>query len=774
MPKVPLRPKSFVLRPLIAALGALASAAVAQESTDPFEARFKQHATFQIRFKVPEKGGEIHLYTKHQRFVQDVSWDGDEDVLIEYQDLKMTADQGHYDFPTKTATLTGHVIVDQGPTRLSGSRAVIQVETKTGSIEDATADLAPTYHIVAKRIDKIGEATYRVHDGVFTSCDLPRPEWSFHMAQATVTLDDYAYMKSVSFRAGPLPILYTPYLVWPTKENRASGLLVPGVGYSGRRGGYLGLTYYWVTGRATDVTAKVDLYSKGSFGLGTEFRWTPTLESAGVFRGYAIRDKQATVCVKVSEAPPGSNSCSLPDGSLGVYATATKNRWKFRLDHIAEDLPYGFRGVVSLRDYSDNQFLRDYERNFGVASSSQNLSAAFLSKNFGDDSVNLRLERNETLFTPSILQERIPTLEFFRRTSRVGATPLYLALEASLSGLFINRGASLPHGTYGRADLHPTLSLPLKGIPWLSVTARAGGRWTGYTNSTDDSQTCFTGSTVERTYGEASVSLVGPSFTRIYDGSIGPYGKFKHVIEPRVDYTYVSNVSDPARLPVYDEIDTKLGQNQVHYALVNRLLGRPADPKQGAASEIASLEIGQTYNFTLPQTTIATTAAFPALGNAGPVEATLRLTPASLFQFDGRVAYDTHVDAVTGTSITASVNWKASFVNLTWFESRAVVNTTPGEITLAPPSDQIRTAAGLDIAKWLRVDTQLNYDAHNRTMLEDRSLLTFVAKCFTVFVEVRELRVPPSPRREYRLVVNLKDIGTLLDVNGSLDRLFGQ
>ena len=757
-------------------LTVLPAALFAQEpSSDPFEARFRQRSTFQIKFKVPEKGGEVHLYTKHQQYVQDVSWDGSEDVLIEYQDLKITADKGHYDFPTKTATLTGHVVVDQGPTRLAGSRAVIQLEAKTGSIEDATADLAPAYHIVAKTIEKIGETTYRVYDGIFTSCDLPRPEWSFHMAQATVTLDDYAHMKGVSFRAGPLPVFYTPYFVWPTKENRASGFLVPGVGYSGQRGAYVGLTYYWVTGRSTDVTANVDLYSKGSFGLGTEFRWTPTPESAGVFRGYAIHDRQATVCVDVSDAPPGSNSsCVLPNGTPGVYATQTRNRWKFRLDHVAEDLPYGFRGVVSINDYSDDQFLRDYERNFGVATSSQILSSAFLSKNFGDDSLNLRFERNETLFTPSILQERLPTVEFFRRTSRLGATPLYLALEASLSGLFINRGSNLPHGTYGRADLHPTLSLPWKGIPWLSLTARAGGRWTGYTNSTDDLETHFTGEAAERVVGEASVSLVGPSFTRIYDGSLGPYGKFKHVIEPRVDYTYVSNVPDPARFPVYDDIDTKLGTNQVHYALVNRLLARPADLKQGSATEIASLEIGQTYNVTPQQTTISATATVPTLGKASPVEAILRLTPGSLFQFDGRVDYDTHVDTVTAASVTASVSWKASFVNLTWFESRAVLSSPPGPITLSPPSDQVRAAAGLDIAKWLRVDTQLNYDAHNHVMLEDRSLLTFVAKCFTVFVEVRELRVPPSPRREYRLVVNLKDVGTLLDVNGSLDRLFGQ
>jgi LPS-assembly protein len=747
---------------------------LAQQSSDPFESRFRERPNFQIRFRVPEKGGEVRLTTKKPvQYVQDVSWDGSEEVTIEYQDVKITADVGHYDFPTKTATLTGHVVIDQGPTRLSGSRAVFHLDTKTGTIEDSTADLAPAYHIVARAIDKIGEATYRVHDGIFTSCDLPKPEWSFHMSEATVTLDDYARMKNVSFRAGPVPILYLPYLIWPTKENRASGFLVPGVGYTSERGGYLGLTYYWVTGRSTDVTVSTDFYTKGSVGFGTEFRWMPSLESAGVFRGYFIHDKQATVCVKVSEAPPGSTTfCTLPDGTLGLFTTRTENRWKYRLDHVAEDLPWDFRGVISARDYSDREFLNDFERNFNYSSARQIFSTAFLSRNVGDDSVNLRFERSETFFSQTVLQERIPSLEYLRRTSQLGPSPLYLALEASMSGLFVNRGPNLPHGTYGRFDAHPTLSLPWKGIPWLSLTARAGGRLTEYTDSTDDLQTHFTGQSARRSYGEASLSLVGPSFMRIYDWDVGPYGKFKHVIEPRVDYTYVSNVSDPARIPVYDEVDTALGQNQVRYAIVNRLLARPADPQKGTATEIASLEIDQTYAFTPAQTTIAT--AVPTIGKAGPVEAILRLNSSGLLVFDGRVDYDTHVDTVTSASVTSAINWKQNFVNFTWFESRAVLDATPGHISLAPPSDQVRFGLGLDLWRGFRVDSQLNYDIRNKSMLEDRSLLTYRASCFTIYLEVRNLRVPPTPVHEYRIVVNLKDIGTLLDVNGSLDRIFGQ
>ena len=177
------------------------------------------------------------------------------------------------------------------------------------------------------------------------------------------------------------------------------------------------------------------------------------------------------------------------------------------------------------------------------------------------------MERSQSFFGTTVLQERLPSLEFFRRTSRIGDSPLFLSLESSLSYFYINRGTGLPRGTYGRGDFHPDFSLPWKRIPWLSVTAKLGARWTGYTDSTDEAQTHFVGESFSRRYGEAGLSIVGPSFSRIFDAEIGGFSKFKHVIEPRIDYTYVSDVFDPARLPTYGEIDLALGQNQVRYAI---------------------------------------------------------------------------------------------------------------------------------------------------------------------------------------------------------------
>src|SRR5262249_30964317 len=324
--------------------------------------------------------------------------------------------------------------------------------------------------------------------------------------------------------------------------NRASGCLVPGLGYSNQRGGFLGLNYYWVTGRSTDLTTQLDVFADGTVGLGEEARWRPTAESAGIFQGFVVHDRDATECVPLSQAPPngGNRPCTMPHRTLGVYTTGVETRWKLALDQVADDLPYDVRGVMSIRAYSDEEYLQDWEKSFSLNSAKQIPSFAYLTRNFGADSVNLRFERNETFYAATVIQERLPSLEFFHRTAPIGDSGFFLALQSSLSGLYLNKGTGLLHGMYGRFDLNPVVSFPVKEIPWLSILAQAGGRITEYTDSTDAGQTTFTGDSTLRTYATAGLSLVGPSFSRIYDVDIGPWTKLKHLIQPRVDYTYIS------------------------------------------------------------------------------------------------------------------------------------------------------------------------------------------------------------------------------------------
>jgi lipopolysaccharide assembly outer membrane protein LptD (OstA) len=94
----------------------------------------------------PKKGGEIKWTVapnNHVEFVREDFAVLEPDVTIEYEDIKLKADKATINFRTKDVTVQGHVILDQGTTRLGGSEAVFNLATYTGTFFIATGSMEP-------------------------------------------------------------------------------------------------------------------------------------------------------------------------------------------------------------------------------------------------------------------------------------------------------------------------------------------------------------------------------------------------------------------------------------------------------------------------------------------------------------------------------------------------------------------------------------------------------------------------------------------------------
>jgi hypothetical protein len=206
----------------------------------------------------------------------------------------------------------------------------------------------------------------------------------------------------------------------------------------------------------------------------------------------------------------------------------------------------------------------------------------------------------------------------------------------------------------------------------------------------------------------------------------------------------------------------------VRYGLVQRLLGKGA---QGSARELASLEIAQTYSFRLPGEGTSAGAS-PLAARLGTLDTTLRAIAGAGLNLDARASWDTRANQLVATSLTA--NWTAgdAAVAVSLFQSNPVVpKPSPGVDVPSARSSQVRFFGGAPIVRrLLRIDLQANYDITNGKMLESRTLLTFERSCYKVLVEYRDLRIGTVPSRDFRLALNLKNIGSFLDFTGSLSR----
>ncbi|MEO7921222.1 MAG: hypothetical protein ABIT01_17305, partial [Thermoanaerobaculia bacterium] len=115
---------------------------------------------------------------------------------------------------------------------------------------------------------------------------------------------------------------------------------------------------------------------------------------------------------------------------------------------------------------------------------------------------------------------------------------------------------------------------------------------------------------------------------------------------------------------------------------------------------------------------------------------------------------------ITSASITANLITPERSLSLSLFDNRPV---------LGESSAQLRFGGGtVLVRKRLRLDFQGNYDLSLGKMLESRTLLTIEGSCFKILTEYRDLRIGAVPSRDFRIALNLKNIGSFLDFTGSL------
>jgi lipopolysaccharide assembly outer membrane protein LptD (OstA) len=126
--------------------------------------------------------------------------------------------------------------------------------------------------------------------GIFTlaaqSC------WHFRTSDLRVTLEGYGLTKHTRFHLGSVPVLYTPYLVFPAKTKRQTGLLPPRLGRGDRLGWDVDLPFFWAISRSTDATVYSHYMSKRGLMVGPEFRYAASKKSKGVFRFDYLRDQE--------------------------------------------------------------------------------------------------------------------------------------------------------------------------------------------------------------------------------------------------------------------------------------------------------------------------------------------------------------------------------------------------------------------------------------------------------------------------------------------------
>ncbi len=518
---------------------------------------------------------------------------------IHYGAHVLHADSVDYNSETGDAIADGHVVLDGGSNdeHVEATHATYNIRVESGRFEHVVGTTG--MHLRGKQmvltttnpfaftggvVEKTGPDHYVVYDGTVTTCELPRPKWEFNAHKVVVEIGGNATIYHSTFRIEGVPVFYFPFATHPVERDpRQTGFLIPNVGNSSIKGAIFGDSVFWAIDRSMDLTAGVEYFTRRGWAPQIEFRARPTEEAYVDLNYFGVFDRGI--------ARPPVNQVPQPPVDQGGH--------EVRLN--AEDaFAYNFRGVASIDYLSSFVFRLAFNDVFSQAVNSEVKSEAFLSKATRGFFYNGSAQRYQNFesTTPGdvITVLHAPSLESSSVDHVIGRSPFYWSYDAAAEGLSRSEPSFRTAPLVGRFDFRPTVSLPLVLHGW-SVRPELSLRETFYTQQLVPSSGgvgVARSDVINRRAVEGSVEIRPPALQRVYDRELLGR-KWKHVIEPRATYRYVTGVDNFSRILRFDERDILSNTSEVEYAVVHRLYAKRVteQPADCDATSMSSLIIGR-------------------------------------------------------------------------------------------------------------------------------------------------------------------------------------
>ena len=272
-----------------------------------------------------------------------------DDVRVIYGDKSFRADSATIFLATEEVEARGNISVESVGSRIEAEWIKINYKNNTGELHNAVIRSGQVT-LEGQRIQQIGDDEYVAEKAYFTACDTCPPAWSFRGQKVQAKLGGYAHIKNAWFEIGHIPILPIPYMIFPLKSERQTGLLIPSIGYES--GTTITDEFFWAINKSQDATFQLKNYQSRGLQGGVSYRYMLSERSEGELNTSGLQDKRF----------PGDPIflAKSPNGK------ATYNRWFVSYDHFYE-LPDNFTQYARLNLISDLYYPRDFEKQLLMA-----------------------------------------------------------------------------------------------------------------------------------------------------------------------------------------------------------------------------------------------------------------------------------------------------------------------------------------------------------------------------------------------------------------------
>ena len=690
----------------------------------------------------------------------------DKDVDIHYLDMRLQADHVEYNSDTYQAIARGHVIFDYENQHLEGDEAQLNVDSGRGTFHNVRGEIRlqrqpnpvllvsdnPLY-FEARTVERFGEDYYEIYHSWFTICEPKKPTWQFYAPEAKLTVGKTVAMVNANFRLFRVPLFWSPFATAPAGSHlRQSGFLLPIIGNSNTKGFTIGDSFYWAPTPWMDATAGFEYFGKRGPSERVSFRATPLEGTSIRYSFFGVQDRE----------DQGGYEQQLEIQSL----------WN-----------HGWRFVTDLNQLSSLTFRLAFAGTYGEAVNSEIRSSVFLTNNFRGFSFNAVAlnDRSYLEISPqtSVVLRDAPEARFSSVEQAPWKNlPVYLSFTSFAGAVYRDDSYISTTDFVPRAEFAPRLTIPFHFGQWLGVTTSATFRTTFYADSFNAAGD-VSGQSITRNTGEFLVELRPPTLERFFDRPASRH-RYKHTIEPVINYFYVTGVNNFQNFIRFDSNATLTDTNEIEYGLLQHLYVKHGDEQP---VDFLSWSLVQKHYFdstfggaivtgqrnvfqALDSVTPFAFAAGPR--NWSPIVSDVKLTPGGPYDAESIIEYDPQLNKITTIGTLLKVKpYSQFFATIADFRLQ-------GNPIVEQPSHQIRGIVGFgDIARpGFNVSAGVNYDILHDTLLNQFVQVSYNGSCCGLSVEYGRFNLANvRSENQFRVALILANIGTFGNLR-KLEKIF--
>lgn len=310
--------------------------------------------------------------------------------------------------------------------------------------------------ISGESITRYGQDYYVGENVEYTPCLGSPPAWSMGSSSLEIPVEGYAQVWHTRFMIHQMPVLYIPYLLYPAKLERQSGLLFPQISHGSDYGYRYGIPAYIVLGRSADLTITPMQLTKRGLLITSQFRYRLDYAQSGEIYLESLRDKYG------GEETEGGMLETVPDRRWYLKAKQTGGALTWDINLVSNE-DY-FRDIGSF--YGDEQYFKATSTEEDESDSEELISRMQWYKSENGFSVSLSGQWKQDLTVEGDDQtfQEVPKLKARMNQRGIPYTPLKYSSEVSTTRVY-----SLDWIEAIKNNALFELSLPMSAYPYFTL-----------------------------------------------------------------------------------------------------------------------------------------------------------------------------------------------------------------------------------------------------------------------------------------------------------------